>query len=197
MFKKLSKVNPEILVNIVLNLITMLIGIILMSYPAFGLLNPLYYISLVFYIFSFFTVIAYFLQRKNENYELLFLSLINILTATFMYLYQNKTAAFMFGTSLLIFVLLNILNKGIYSLKFKSEKNYKWFFKLLEVTLIGVVGIFTIVNLYNEVSVITMMFGYFFVTYGIINMIEPLFELGIETKYFKKLLNEITKEKSK
>lgn len=195
MLNKLKKIRVEILVNIVLSLITMLIGIILMSFPAFGLIDSVYYISLIFYIFSFFTVIAYFLERKNENYELLFLSLTNIVTATFMFLYQNKNMAVVFGSSMLIFILLNIFYKGLYSLKYKTEKNYKWFFNLLEVTLIGLVGTLTVVNLYNEISVITMIFGYFFITYGVINIIEPLFELGIESGYFKKLLKEITNEK--
>lgn len=195
--KKIIKKNPLILTKGILCIITTLTGILLMSYPALGMLDPVFFISMIFYLLAFFSVTAYFIKRVKDDYELLLISFSNILIGTFMFLMQDMRASLVLGAGILFYTLLNLVIKGYYLYKFKKEKDYNWSVKLIESSIIILIGILTIFNLINEISVFTLMFGYYFITYGIINMIEPVFTYLIESGSLKELLKEIDKKGNK
>ncbi len=195
--KKIIKKNPLILTKGILCIITILTGILLMSYPALGMLDPVFFISMIFYLLAFFSVTAYFIKRVKDDYELLLISFSNILIGTFMFLMQDIRASLVLGAGILFYTLLNLVIKGYYLYKFKKEKDYNWSVKLIESSIIILIGILTIFNLINEISVFTLMFGYYFITYGIINMIEPVFTYLIESGSLKELLKEIDKKGNK
>lgn len=195
--KKIIKKNPLILTKGILCIITILTGILLMSYPALGMLDPVFFISMIFYLLAFFSVTAYFIKRVKDDYELLLISFSNILIGTFMFLMQDMRASLVLGAGILFYTLLNLVIKGYYLYKFKKEKDYNWSVKLIESSIIILIGILTIFNLINEISVFTLMFGYYFITYGIINMIEPVFTYLIESGSLKELLKEIDKKGNK
>lgn len=188
--KKTIKKNPLILIKGILYLTIVIIGMLLMSYPALGMIKPVYFVSMTFYAVSFFTILAYFIKRNKNNYELLLISLNNILIATFMFVFQSEISNIVLGTSMIVYTLFNISIKGLYSYRYKSENNYMWSTKLIELVLLVLIGLLTAINLYSEMSVITLMFGYYFITYGIINLMEPVYCYLIESGYFKELLNK-------
>lgn len=188
--KKIIKENPIILIKAILYLIIFMIGVLLMSYPALGMIKPVYYVSMTFYAVSFFTILAYFIKRDKNNYELLLISLNNILIATFMFVFQSEISNLVLGTSMVVYTLFNISIKGIYVNKYKNENNYIWSTKLIELVLLVLVGMLTAINLYSEMSVITLMFGYYFITYGIINLMEPIYSYLIKSGYFKEIFKK-------
>lgn len=193
--RKLLKVKLNVFINIIYSLLIFIIGIIVMNYPSLGMLSPIYFVSIMFFILSFLSTLAYFLGRKNNDYELIIISLINVLIASYMFICQNGDAPIILGTGVLLFTLLNVLIKGYYTYEYKKEKKYIWSVKLLSSILLFLIGTLTTVNLYNNLSVITIMFGYYFITYGLINLIEPSFEYLVQIGYFKNLIKEINKEK--
>lgn len=185
------------IIEIILYIILIIMGIIVMSFPAFGLINPIYYLGALFYIYAFFTVIAYFTSRKEEEYELLFNSLIDIIVASFLIAVPNENAPFMLGTAMLIYTLLVIVNRGFIVYKYKKNENYLWIIKFIITFLIAFLGILTIINLYNELSVQTLIIGYYFITLGVMLVIEPLFKLFISPQKFNKIVAKILEEDGK
>ena len=185
------------IIEAVLYFLLIIMGIIIMSFPAFGLINPIFYLGALFYIYAFFTVIAYFTSRKEKDYELLFNSLINIIVASFLIAVPNENVPFMLGTAMLIYTLLIIVNRGLIVYKYKTNDNYLWIIKFIITFLIAFLGILTIINLYNELSVQTLIIGYYFVTLGIMLITEPLFKLFISPKKFNKIVAKILEEDEK
>lgn len=194
MIKEEKKRN---IIEAILYFILIIIGIIIMSFPAFGLINPILYLGALFYIYAFFTITAYFLSRKEKDYELLFNSLINIIVASFLVAVPNENMPLMLGTSMLIYTLLILVNRGFIVYKYKINKNYLWVIKFIITFLIMFLGILTIINLYNELSVQTLIIGYYFVTLGIMLITEPLFKLFISPKKFNKIVSKIIEEDEK
>lgn len=180
--------------EIVLYLILILMGIIIMSFPAFGIINPIYYLGSLLYIFSFFNIIAYFINRRENEYELLFQALISILAGSFLFAIPNDNTPFMLGTGILIFTLLMIVNKSFYIYVDKSKNNYLWLIKFIVTFLIAFLSILTIINLYNELSVQTLMIGYYFISLGTMLLIEPLIYHFISPEKLSKIVKEIFKE---
>lgn len=193
--KKIIKGNPKMLVGLTYGILIIIIGIVLMAYPAFGLIDPIYFISIVFYGVSFVSIITYFINRKENDYELLLISLANVLVASFLFLFQNGKVSFILGTGLLIYTLLNTIIKGYYVIKYKKENKYIWFIKSISCILVLFVGVLSIINLYCEMSVLTMMIGYYFVIYGIILLLEPMFEILVQSGYLKKIMKELSGSK--
>lgn len=185
------------IIEAVLYFLLIIMGIIIMSFPAFGLINPIFYLGALFYIYAFFTVIAYFTSRKEKDYELLFNSLINIIVASFLMAVPNENVPFMLGTAMLIYTLLIIVNRGLIVYKYKTNDNYLWIIKFIITFLIAFLGILTIINLYNELSVQTLIIGYYFVTLGIMLITEPLFKLFISPKKFNEIVAKILEEDEK
>ena len=194
MIKEEKKRN---IIETTLYFILIIIGIIIMSFPTFGLINPILYLGALFYIYAFFTITAYFLSRKEKDYELLFNSLINIIVASFLVAVPNENMPLMLGTSMLIYTLLILVNRGFIVYKYKINKNYLWVIKFIITFLIMFLGILTIINLYNELSVQTLIIGYYFVTLGIMLITEPLFKLFISPKKFNKIVSKIIEEDEK
>ena len=194
MIKEEKKRN---IIETTLYFILIIIGIIIMSFPTFGLINPILYLGALFYIYAFFTITAYFLSRKEKDYELLFNSLINIIVASFLVAVPNENMPLMLGTSMLIYTLLILVNRGFIVYKYKINKNYLWVIKFIITFLVIFLGILTIINLYNELSVQTLIIGYYFVTLGVMLITEPLFKLFISPKKFNKIVSKILEEDEK
>ena len=98
---------------------------------------------------------------------------------------------------MLIYTLLIIVNRGLIVYKYKTNDNYLWIIKFIITFLIAFLGILTIINLYNELSVQTLIIGYYFVTLGIMLITEPLFKLFISPKKFNEIVAKILEEDEK
>ena len=98
--------KKRFLSEIVLYGLLVLMGIIVMSFPAFGLINTPYYVGSLFYIYSFMIILTYFVERKEGDYELLFNALISVIAITLVNLFGGylkdsitKTGCELVGTT--------------------------------------------------------------------------------------------------
>ena len=194
MIKEEKKRN---IIEALLYFILIIIGIVIMSFPAFGLIDPIFYLAALFYIYSFFIVIAYFATRKEKEYELLFNALISIIVASFLMASPSTNVSFMLGTSMLIYTLLLVVNRGFIVYNLKGRNDYLWVIKFIITFLVAFLGILTIINLYNELSVQTLIIGYYFVTLGVMLITEPLFKIFISPSKFNKIVKKIIEEDKK
>ena len=188
---KKSQMDISLISQVVLSVLVIIMGIVIMIFKSFGLLDMVLYASILFFIFSFFSVICYFVKRKEGDYEILILALINIITATFMFALKSYDNEVVLGTGMVIFTVLMLANRCYKVFTLKSENSYMWTVKFICTFLIGFLGMLTCINLYKAVTVPTLMFGYYFISLGVILTIESVFELCVTQDMFDKLVNTV------
>lgn len=188
---KKSQMDISLISQVVLSVLVIIMGIVIMIFKSFGLLDMVLYTSILFFIFSFFSVICYFIKRKEGDYEILLLALINIITATFMFALKSYDNEVVLGTGMVIFTVLMLANRCYKVFTLKSENSYMWTVKFICTFLSGFLGMLTCINLYKAVTVPTLMFGYYFISLGVILTIESVFELCVTQDMFDKLVNTV------
>lgn len=196
MNKTLKNIDLNLISESILSIIVLLMGVIVMIFKTFGLIEIVLYGSILFYIYALFSTILYFVGRKEGDYELLLLSLINIITATFMFLFKNDNEAMILGAGMTIFTILLVANRGVKIIQLRREDNYIWIVKFVVTFLIGFLGMLTTFNLFNNVTVQTMMFGFYFISLGFMLTIESLINMFISNDTFKKILSKVIEDES-
>ena len=197
MEKKLKSIDLHLIANLILSIIVLIMGIVIMIFKAFGLTDIILYVSVLFYIFAFFGIIAYFVKRKEGDYELLLLSLINIMVATYMFVFQKDNLPMILGSAMTVYTILVVTNRGYKVLMLKNQDNFMWIIKFIMTFLLAFVGILTTINLFNETTVQTMMMGYYFITTGILMTIESSIELFVTDRAFNKIMSKLVDEENK
>lgn len=187
----LKRVDLCLINQLILSLVALIIGVVVMIFKSFGLIDIVLYISILFYIFSFFSILLYFIRRKEGDYEILILSLINIITATFMFIFKADNPPMILGAAMTIYTILIVLNRGFKVLKLKKDDNFMWIIKFIITFLIAFLGMLTTYNLFNEVTVQTMMFGFYFMSFGFMSIVENVIEIFVTDTVFKKILSKI------
>ena len=66
-------------IDLMLYCFFVVIGYIMLQIPEISVLRPIEYASPLFYMFAFMSLVAYFVNRRPDDYEFLFFGLINII----------------------------------------------------------------------------------------------------------------------
>ena len=191
MRKSLKNMDISLIAQVILSFLIILIGVITTIFKSFGLVDIVLYASILFYVFSFFSIIVYFVKRKEGDYEVLLMSLINVITATFMFVFKTDDYKMILGLGFTIYSIMMVSNRiyKIYTLK--NENNFMWIVKFMGTILIGFLGMLTSYNLFNEVSVQTLLYGYYFISLGIILLFENIIEIIVTEDKWNKILNKL------
>lgn len=192
-----GKKDLTLITQLVLSILIFIGGVTIMIFKSFGLIDMVLYGSIIFFILAFFGVICYFIRRREGDYEILLFSLISVLTATFLFIFKNDDAAMILGAGLTIFNILVIANRIYKIVTYKNQDNFMWSVKFIGTFLIGFLAILTCVNLYKEISVQTLMLGYYFTCLGVIMTIENLVELFVTKDKFDKFVSKVIENEYK
>lgn len=190
----LKNLNISLVSNLILSVIVIIIGIITTVFKSFGLVDIVLYASILFYVFAFFSIIAYFVKRNKGDYETLLLSLINIITATVMFVLKGHDELMVLGLGMTLYTIMMVFNRMYKIICLKSENSFMWIVKFVTTFLIGVLGALTAYNLFNEVSVQTLLYGYYFITLGVIMTLENTIDLVVTDDKFDKAMKKIIAE---
>lgn len=194
MKKTLKSVDLTLIMQSILSILVMLIGVVTTIFKSFGLVDIVLYSSILFFVYAFFSIICYFTKRREGDYEILLLSLINILTGTFMFVFKKDEVTMILGLGMTIYSIMVVMNRVYKIFTLKSVDNFMWIIKLFGTVLIGLLGMLTSYNLFNEVSVQTLLYGYYFVSLGFIMLLENLIEIFITEDRFNKILKKLIYE---
>ena len=151
----------------------------------------------MFYIYAFFSVLLYFVGRREGDYEILILGLINVVVATFLFVFRNSHISILLGAAMIIYTILVIINRGFRIVTLKKKESFMWVVKFVITFLIGILGILTSINLYTQVTVQTLVYGYYFLSLGFLMSIESVIELLVTEDRYKKLLRKVLVEEDK
>lgn len=123
-------------------------------------------------------------SRKEGDYELLLLTITNIIVALFLFLCKDKNTQVILGTAVLAFYLQALgvrVNRLIY---YKKKDDTLFYSKITTTVLLTVLTVLVSYNLYTETTVQTMLFGYYFIVYGIIWLLDSLLSYFVKTEKF-------------
>lgn len=176
-------------IDIMLYAIMGIIGYMLLQFSGMPNLDVEQYIIGIFFIFGFISLLAYFLNRRKGDYEFLFFGAINILVAVFIKLNAvHNDLNYIVSVSLLFYSLAYFLNKIIHVCKLVKEKNLNSIPKISISLLVVVLTLVTMVTVYTKFDVAIMIYGYYFIGFSLLSLIEVLLILLFNGKTFRKKL---------
>lgn len=176
-------------IDIMLYAIMGIIGYMLLQFSGMPNLDVEQYIIGIFFIFGFISLLAYFLNRRKGDYEFLFFGAINILVAVFIKLNAvHNDLNYIVSISLLFYSLAYFLNKIIHVCKLVKEKNLNSIPKISISLLVVVLTLVTMVTVYTKFDVAIMIYGYYFIGFALLSLIEVLLILLFNGKTFRKKL---------
>ena len=179
-------------VDIMFYSIMTLIGYFLVNSDLYGGVQIYQYMITVFFVFAFFSILSYFLNRRKNDYEFLYFGLINICVSAFLLLNKTNTDIyFIVGNSVLFYVLSYTLNKVISCYKLIKKKSLNYMPKSAITVLIVVLSVIVIVELKGKMDVAYMIFGYYFLGFGLLSLIEVLLIILFNGKSFRKELIDV------
>lgn len=179
-------------IDLMLYCIYVVMGYILIGFPEVEILNPMEYSPVLFFMFGFFSLVAYFLNRRSNDYEYLFLGLINITIGSFI------LANVLFGNDALImalavsaYSLAIILNKSYHLFNMFKNKNINFYPKTITVILLILIGLLTVSPIFAKYAAANMILGYYLMAFGLVNLLEVLLTILIRNPRLDNALTSI------
>lgn len=183
--------------NIILSILILLMGVIIMIFKSFGLIDLKLYMSVLFFILAFISTIAYFVNKKEGDYEILIQALVSVITATYIIVLGNESVSCTLGMGLVIFNVLEIINRIVVIIKLKNKDNLSWIIKFITTFAIFVLAVLTSINLFKDITVPTMMIAYYFITFGFILSLENFIITFASDKKIRELLSKLLEDEEK
>ena len=165
-----------VILDIMLYVIIAVIGFILLNFSNIENIDPITYAPTLFYTFGFFSILLYFANRKRNDYEFLIFGFINVCVGTFILIYSTfPNSGFILADAVLVYSIANVLNKGYSCRVLLKEKNLNFFIKISVTILLFVLGVLVVSSIYNRVEVGSLVLAYYFIIFGLLSLLEPLF----------------------
>lgn len=174
-------------IDIMLYVIMGVIGYMLLEFSSIPNLDIEQYIVGTFFIFGFISLLAYFLNRRKGDYEFLLFGGINIFVACFIkFNSSNSDLNYIVASSLLFYSLAYFLNKVIHVWRLFKEKNLNSIPKISIALLVVILTLFTMVSVYTKFDAAIMIYGYYFIGFALLSLIEVLLILLFNGRTFRK-----------
>lgn len=179
-------------IDLMLYCIYVVMGYILIGFPEVEILNPMEYSPVLFFMFGFFSLVAYFLNRRVGNYEYLFLGLINVMVATFVLVHAFfGNDALIMALVISIYSLSIILNKSYYLVHMLKNKDINFYPKTITVILLIFIGLLTVSSIFAKYAAANMILGYYLMAFGLVNLLEVLLTILIRNPRLDNALTSI------
>lgn len=181
-----------LLVDIVLYMVFVIVGYFLLNIEEPSIINLTECTYTLFYLFGFFALFAYFVNRIEDNYEFLMFGFINVCIATFILIFSNyPNTGFILSDAILIYAIANVINKFYYSKQLFDKKDINFFPKFSIALFLLLLGVFVVSSLYSKVQVANIILGYYFVIFGLLSLLEPLIKVLLNNKKIEQQILDI------
>lgn len=169
------------ILNIVISIILIFLGIFLLIFPWFGESSPNKLLYLLFVIYGGIKIIEYILTRNDKDYEDLYTGIACVLAATSGFKFASYSTPMVLSITLASWVGIMSIIKLIKLDYYHDRQNKMLYVNLITFSLFLLLGLLTSINLYYEVTVQTLMLGFFFVVNGILNLAEDGIRILIDS----------------
>lgn len=166
------------------------VGIINEVYPYVGMEDIVSYISYIYFLYAFITFVCYIYSRKEKDYELILLSATSVVIGGFFYLINSDATNLILAIGIFTFGLQAVIIRLFRIVYFYKKENFLWLSKLTSTILLFLITILVSINLYIEATeVYTMLFGFYFIVYGIIYLVDLAFGAYVKSDKFKNFMH--------
>ena len=158
----------------------------------------LYNLYSIFYLIAILTLIAYFINRRKNDYELLLFCLINVFVGTFALLNYNYFDEYVIlSLSIFMHTICNTANKWYHAVLL-NEKNDPFVVSKSSMTfLLAMLGLFVSISFYSKSLIAHEFLGYYFIALGLLSLLEPFMKILIKNSTINRYLMEYKKEENK
>ena len=184
--EKLQK--TENMLSITVSMILILLGVFLLMFPWFGETKPSKLLYLLFTIYSGIKLIEYILTKTDEkdgDKEDLYTGIACLLAAICGLKFATYSTPMVLSITLMSWVGIMAIIKLIKLDYLHDRKKNLFFVNLITFSLFLLIGLLTSINLYFDITVQTIMLGFFFVVNGLLNLAEDGFRVILSNKESK------------
>lgn len=167
-----------------------IIGILNEIFPYIGMENIVRFISYIYFLFAVVTFLCYLYSRKDKDYEFIFLAVTSVIIGAFFYLVDDVNTGVLLGTGVLSFGIQAICIKVYKIVNFYKNRNYLWLSNLTFTILLTLTTALISFNLFTTITEVhTMLFGFYFIVYGILYLLDLILGIYVKTENFKKFMH--------
>ena len=158
--------------EIVVALIYLLMGAISLILPFFGVNNCKAVLIITFGLISIVSLLLFIFKPKDKDLESLYTFLASFILLLLAIILKQSPL------NLALMLLLYVMFLALIRLKkadfYHDRRNAMWQINIVTLGILVLVGLVTSINLYYQSEVQILMFGYFFLVNGILELIDPL-----------------------
>lgn len=185
--------KPYIIIDIIFYNLICLVGIVILTVRGMELMSLIKYFYLLFFVLAFISTIAYFSNRKPDDYEYLLYAFINVYVGTFALVYIDyENPWFILGCAMLVYTIANSLNRGLHVRNIDEKNSSTIVVKFSILILISMLSLFVAINLFSHNVIGNEIMGYYLIGFGLISLIDPYMSILIEKNSFGKLKKKDT-----
>ena len=167
--------RKHLIFEIIFYCVFVILGFVLLNVGDIGLIDTIKYAPYLFYTLAFFSILAYFINRCKDEYELLLFGFINVVVATFILVYNAyPDSGFILADAVLLYSIANVLNKGYSCKKMIIERDINFFIKVSITVMLLFIGVFVVASIYDKIEAGVLILGYYFIIFGLLSLLEPL-----------------------
>ncbi len=174
--KDLSKkeLKSRDIVLIISAIILLFVGVFffLEKYINFVEGNQIFYVVMLIYFGIEF--INYILTKKSTGMNSLYISLVSLIASVSGLLYGKTSTSTVISITLGSWVVAMIVIKLIRIEELRSKLNPIVFINLFTLSMFILLSFLAVVNIYKEITNVCLMMGFFYIVYGILNLIENI-----------------------
>lgn len=165
--------NKKQLTPIVLAILLIIIGVSIISLPVLDLVNLRSTLYVAFGLIALFNLVSFIITYKDKDVE----SLLTFLVSTaIIILVKILNLKEFFNVSMILFIWVAFislvrLKKADY---YNDRKNKAWIIQMVSIAIFVLTGLLTAINMSYSSKVQTLLFGYFFLINGILELVDPL-----------------------
>ena len=174
-------------IDIMVYAIMAVVGYLLLSGTMSTTVDVEDFVVSTFFIFGFFSLLGYFLNRREDDYEFLLFGEINVFVAIFVMASKNNgDMNFVISCSLMVFAVTYLINKLLSVFKLFKKKSINFIPKCAIAIITFILSILAVFSLYKKIEVAYMIYGYYFIVFGLLGILEVLLIILMNGKSFKK-----------
>ena len=164
--------KQKYMIEIIIAIFMIISGAITLMLPMIGITNVKEVVCFVFGFIALINFGSFIKSPKDKDMESITTFLIILITCALYLALENKPINL--ALVLLLFVGLISLIRLKKADFYNDRKNKVWKVQIITLGVFILTGILTAINLYYQSEVQILMFGYFFLINGILELIDPL-----------------------
>ena len=169
-----DEIKSKNIILIITSIFILLLGIsfFLSDYVTFFESSHIFYVVMLLYFGAEFT--NYLLTRKVTGMHSLYISLACIIASFSGVRYITEPSNMVISITLIGWIVMMVIIKLIRIEDLRNNNNYSVFINIFSMSLFILLGFLVVTNIFQEISNINLMLGFYFTVNGILNIIETL-----------------------